>query len=138
MDQAELITKVTQRVKNLSQYLIDDDYVNAVEDTLEELGWTLPAVDPFQTLWIKKRVFRHLIFYLYSESAAKFKFEQIALNQRFDHYGIMLKKIDEDFEKAKEENPNDFDGIDSSKMFTTAIPTGFAYDELGRDLTYSR
>lgn len=135
MDLNELTEKMVQRVKNLSQYLVDDDYTNAIEDALEELGWTLPVTDTFKTLWIKKRTYRHLIFYLYTESAAKFKFEQISLNQRFEHYGDILKKIDEEYTQAKEEFMNEFEDIDPSKMFTTYVPSGFQYDDLGRDVT---
>jgi len=137
MTRDELIMKLQQEVKGLTSYLATPDYENAVDDALRDTGWSLPNSTVFKIQWMKDRAKRHLFFYLQTESAHKFKFEQINLQQRFQHYTILIKTMDEDFEKAKLENVHEFAGVDSFKIFGTQVEPGFAYEpETGRDVTY--
>jgi len=137
MTKAELLELLKQEVKGLSSYLEDPtDYDNAIDDAQRETGWTLPVSGSFQELWIKQRSKRYLFFYLYSESAHKFKYKQINLQHRFEHYDKMIKAMDEAYLTAVEERPDLFAGVSMSHLFGTKVDAGFAYDRTGRDITY--
>jgi hypothetical protein len=118
-----MITLLEKEVKGLTSYLDSDDYSNACDDASRETGFSYPVADGFQTLWMKSRAKRHIFFYLLTESAHKFKYEQINLQHRFEHYRDIIKYMDAEYEKALEEN--------------TKIDAGFAYEpQIGRDRTY--
>jgi len=136
MNQSEMVAWLPVKVKSLSSYLDPADYTEAVDSAEEELGWTLPQTGD-KLFWLKQRALRHLFFALMSESAHKFKFEQVNLNQRFDHYRSLIKDLDKKFEEAKEENPVLFADVSTYKFFGTKVDAGFASDGLGRDRTYS-
>lgn len=137
----DLLDLLPIEVKGLSRYLAVEDYENAANDALRETGWAFPiaGTDTKQTAtmeyWIKNRSKRHLFFYLMSESAHKFKYDVISLNQRFDHYNLLIKSMDEQWAKFIEDNPELFID-DASSWFCTKVDAGFAYDEIGNDLTY--
>jgi len=137
MDRTELLILLKQEVKGLASKLEDADFQNSIDDASRETGWTLPVGTDFKAYWLKNRAKRHLFFYLATESAYKFKFEQINLQHRFDHFTRLYKEMDEAFEKAVLENPAEFAGVDASRMFGTKIDAGFAYDpQTGIDITY--
>ena len=138
MDEGALITTIKEEVKNLTKYLTSPiDYQNAINDALRETGWALPVTSNFQIYWTKQRARRHLFFMLQSESAHKFKYEQINLQHRFEHYTKLIKSMDEKFVEAQEANPSEFSGVSAFKEFGTVANAGFAYEPLtGRDITY--
>ena len=134
MTQDEMITALKAEVK-LTSYLTDpDDYENAIADALREVGTSFPVTDDNLLLWAKKRSKRHLYSYLLSQSAHKFKYEQINLQQRFEHYRVLVNDMDKEFESVKDQL---FASADAYKLFGTKIDAGFAYDEVGSDETYS-
>ena len=137
MTSAELIVILKEEVKSLSDYLVDADYTNAVNDAYRETGWSSPLASDFQVWWAKERAKRHLFFYLMTESAHKFKFEQINTQQRFEHYKSIIEVMDKLFKEAKEDYASEFGGVDSYKTFPTKIDAGFSYDDFGRDTTYT-
>ena len=132
---SEINGLIKQEVKSLSTYLEQEDYENALSDAKRETGWSTFTTD-FKEHWIKMRAKRHLFFYLASETARKFKVKQFSLDQRFKHYMLLIKKMDEEFVEAKEEHPEHFTDADVSALFGSKIDAGFAYDEFGRDITY--
>lgn len=136
MNQTELEVWLKVKIKSLSSYLEPEDYESAVDSAEEELGWSLPQTNTERLYWLRERSLRHLFFSLMSESAHKFKFEQVNLNQRFEHYRKLISDMDRAFKEAKEENPTLFAGVSSYKLFGTKIDAGFATDDLGRDRTY--
>jgi hypothetical protein len=136
MDQSALETWLAGKVRTLSSVLSASDYTEAVDSAEEELGWTLPETSTNKLVWLKSRSIRHLLFSLMIENAHKFKFEQINLNQRFEHYEAVIKRMDSEFEKAKKENAALFAGVSAYKLFGTKVDAGFSYDPLGRDTTY--
>jgi len=137
MTKAEFITLVTQEVKGLSSYLVAIDYENAADDASRETGWSFPVTGDFKIYWVKQRIKRHLFFYLYTESAHKFKYKQINLQHRFDHYDKMIAKMDVVYAAAIEERPDLFAGVSISHLFGTKIDAGFHYQSgTGRDTTY--
>ena len=138
MNETELTEKLEQEVKGLTTYLAEDDYTNAVDDAERETGFSLPTTDAFQIRWLKERTKRHLFFYLMSESAHKFKVDQINLQHRFEHYNKIIEKMDKAFEEALESNPEKFAGADAWDLFGSKVDAGFAYDnQTGIDLTYT-
>jgi hypothetical protein len=142
MTRDDLLDLLPTEVKGLSNYLAVEDYENAVTDASNETGWAFPITGPdvastsMMEYWIKARSKRHLFFYLMSESAHKFKYDVIYLNQRFDHYHLILKTMDEQWSKFAIENPQLL-SADSSDWFCTKVDAGFAYNEVGEDITYN-
>ena len=138
MDSDTLVETLEQEVKGLTSYLAEDDYINAIADAERETGFSLPTTDAFQIRWLKERTKRHLFFYLMSESAHKFKVDQINLQHRFEHYNKIIEKMDKAFEEALESNPEKFAGADAWDLFGSKVDAGFAYDnQTGIDLTYT-
>ena len=137
MNENQLKVLLKQEVKSLSSKLVAQDYTNAVDDAGRETGWSFPVDDDFEAYWMKQRAKRHLFFYLLSESAVKFKVEQINLQHKFDHFKILIKDMDQKFEAIQESRPEKFAGVDAFKMFGTKIDAGFSADHVGRDTTYS-
>lgn len=137
MTRTELLIKIKQEVKGLIKYLASQDYENAVDDASRETGWSHPVTGDFKIYWIKQRAKRHLYEYLLTESAHKFKYEQINLQHRFEHYSKLIKVMDEQFEKVQDERPDQFANVDTFKMFGTKADAGFAYiSQTGQDITY--
>jgi len=138
MTQTEMEEKLEEEVKGLSTYLEGDDYTNACNDASRETGWSFPVSTDFKILWMKDRAKRYLFFYLMSESAHKFKYDQINLQNRFAHYKDLIKIMDESFAAAIEANPQEFADVDAYELFGTNASAGFQYDPLtGKDTTYS-
>lgn len=141
MDLDTLIESLQTEVKGMSRYLDAIDYENAIADAERECGWSLPVSVVFRIYWLKTRAKRHLFFYLMSESAHKFKYEQINLQHRFEHYFKLIQAMDENFEKIMETRPEEFlDALgiadDVIGMFGTKVDAGFSYSPSGRDTTY--
>lgn len=136
LTKTQLILKLQKEVKGLHQYLVNEDYENAADDAVNEFGMSYPVSDQTVEYWIKKRAKRHIFYYLMSESAHKFKFEQINLQHRFDHYYKLIEMEDEQFATFMEERIDLFAGVDSYQLFGTKVDAGFAYDEVGKDITY--
>lgn len=140
----DLLDLLPIEVKKLSSYLAVEDYENAANDALRETGWSFPITGTTSSdtsimeYWIKYRSKRHLFFYLMSESAHKFKYDVISLNQRFEHYSKMIGLMDEEWVSFQKENPQLFIDLgESYQLFGSKIDAGFAYDECGNDISYS-
>jgi hypothetical protein len=136
MDASAVKTLIQEEVRSLDDYLELVDYENALNDAMRETGWTLPTTTDFRIHWLKMRAKRHLFFYLATESARKFKVKQFSLDQRFKHYMLLIKDMDEKFEAAKEEHPEEFTNAESYALFGSKIDAGFSYDQFGNDTTY--
>lgn len=135
--QTELIEVVTREIKSLSENLVENDYVDAIDEAQRETGFSLPVTgSAFQVKWLKERTKRHIYFALLSDNVESFKVKQISLHQKWDHLMAMVEKMDADFEKALAEDITEFAGVESYALFGTKIDAGFAYDEIGRDETY--
>lgn len=141
MEQVAMEILLEGEVKGLSSYLDPADFTNACNDAAMETGFSFPTSTDFQTLWNKTRAKRHIFFYLMTESAHKFKYEQINLQHRFEHYRSIINDMDIKFEKALEESYLEFaggGGVSEVNVFGTKIDAGFQYAPLtGRDTTYS-
>lgn len=138
MTQQDVIDAVTTEVKALANFLTDDDYSRAAIKASQETGWSFPVSDAsnFRCFWMVERTKRHLISFLLTESASKFKYKQINLDQRFDQYKKMLVLMDEQFKDAQQESPFEFTNANATSMFGTYVEGGFSYDFTGNDTTY--
>ena len=136
MTKTELTTLLGQELKDLSSSLDDNDYSNAISDAERET-WSMPQSADFKIKWIKERAKRHLFFYLGSESASKFRYKNIYLQHRFDHYMKLVDRMDKEFEQAIKDDPYQFADVSSYEAVGTKIDAGFAYQGgTGKDYTY--
>jgi hypothetical protein len=136
MTSGELITVVTREIKGLSTQFVEANFTDAVDEATRETGFTLPNTNDDQLKWLKSRTTRHLIYMLWLENSVKFKVKNIALDQKFEHLHKMLAKMDKDWEAAKED-PLMGVIVDDFQQFGHRIGSGFASDDLGRDITYN-
>lgn len=137
MTQQDMVQLLAEEVKGLDSYLDPIDYNNACVKASQETGFAFPISTDFKKFWVKERALRHIFFFLASESAHKFKFKQINLQHRFDHYWKLIQRMDGDWEKIQEERPDQFANVDTFKLFGTKVDAGFQYEpQTGRDFTY--
>lgn len=117
--------------------LTEDAYADAVNSALRELGWSVPIDHPLKEHWVLERSVRHAIFILMIEAARKFRYKQIHLQNRFEHYSFILKDLDVKYAEAKKENPELFASSvyvdkDTIMSWITYIPNAREYDVFGR------
>lgn len=137
MTRSEMESLIEEEVKGLTNYLDTADYRNACQDASRETGFSFALSSDFQIHWVKERAKRHIFFYLLSESAHKFKYEQINLQHRFEHYRKIVRDMDWRYDKAKEEFYLEFSEASTVNAFGTKIDAGFQYDPLtGQETTY--
>jgi hypothetical protein len=132
----DVVELVTIQMSTTATALSTEGLESAVGIAMIELGWSFPVTDGMKCLWITKRSVRHASFILWVASAQKFKYKQVNLQQRFEHYEKLIKNMDAEFDLAISSNTNVFANVESYKMFGTAVGAGFSYDFLGRDITY--
>ena len=136
MTESELIIIVKREIKGLTASLAEDDYSDAVNNAERDTSFTLPVTSSFQIKWLKERVKRHLFFSLWTESATSFKYKQINLQQKFEHFDKLIEKMDSDFEQAQKENAYEFAQVTATQFFGHKVDAGFSYDKLGRETTF--
>lgn len=130
-----MIKKLVEEVP-LAALTDPTDYQNAVDAASRETEWSFPVGNDFKTYWMMDRAKRHLFFYLAGQTAHKFKVKTISLNHKFDHYFKLIGYMDKAFQEVVEQRPDEFAGVDPYKLFGSKIDAGFAYDPLGKDITY--
>ena len=108
----------------------------AANFAISELGWSFPVTDEKKCFWLVRRATRHACYILWIASAQKFKYKQVNLQQRFDHYEKLIKHMDTEFEEALASDATFFTSVDSYRLFGTVVGAGFVYDSIGNDLTY--
>lgn len=134
----DFIEGIGLRMGGNSANLTPDGFDVAADTALNELGWSVPIDHPLKVFWAYQRGVRHSVYILMIESAHKFRYKEIFLQNRFSHYKAMIDDMDKAFEKAKEDNPElfsdsvyiDSDSIASSLSFY--IPNLGDFDTLGR------
>ena len=133
----EMVAQLKQEVKGLTSSLEDVDYTNAISASERDTGWSLPQTAAFNIKWLMERAKRHLFFFLMSESASKFKFKNINLQNRFEHYRLIIKDMDERIKESQEEFAFEFAGVSATQIAGSVISAGFQTDPLtGEDTTY--
>ena len=124
-----------------SQDLLEGDYddpdsqwYEAGEIALKEMGLALPIANQSREYWLLSRSKRHAFDMIRTSSARKFKYKQINLNQRFDHFDRLIQELDAAYLTALETDP-DLMGIQGD-LFIGFVKPGFVYSTDGVDLTY--
>jgi len=114
----------------------------AVVMAMDELGFSFPTTTSKQSFWATERTKRHALYIVVVSQAERFKYKQINLQQKFDHYFKIIEKADKAFASAIENDVSGTfpieltDGDDFAVYGFLMNPAGFVYDQLGRDLTY--
>jgi len=134
----DVVEVLTISLSTAASLLSEEGLEAAVNDALTELGWSLPITEPKQIMWVSRRALRHACYILWVASAQKFKYKQVNLQQRFEHYEKLIKHMDAEFAAALSDDMSTFITVDVYRLFGTAVGPGFVYDTIGRDLTYSQ
>lgn len=133
----DVIEVITVQLATSASALSTEGLESAVATAMQELGWSFPVTTDKKCLWVAKRSLRHACYILWVASAQKFKYKQVNLNQRFEHYEKLLKNMDTEYGDAVSSDASLFANVESYKLFGSAIKAGFVYDAIGRDLTYN-
>jgi len=112
----------------------DHDVGYAVATAILELKLTFPLNSSTLEYWAVERGKRHAYDIIRSGAAKKFRYKQIHMQQRFEHFNILIEKMDAEYAYALEINA-ELAGI-GGEMFTTYIGPGFVYDIYGNDVTH--
>jgi len=136
---ADLVGKLPLRMGSNAENLSEEGFEVAAESAMNELGWELPCSHPKKVLWIMNRGLRYCVEILMVESAHKFRYDKIFLQNRFAHYKQIIDKMDQDFMKAMEDDPGLFSTtstLDENFVLngvTRYIPNIRDYDIYGRE-----
>jgi hypothetical protein len=140
-DATALTDLVEVQLASLATLITEDGYELVCNQTILELGWSYPVTTSTKVFWLIKRATRHALYLLMIAAAYKFKYKQVNLQHRFDHFKSIIDTMDEEFNNALISDVGVFitSTVDSNtfKMFGTKIDAGFAYDSIGNDVTYN-
>jgi len=135
IDSAETQKQKLSRVLGSSAELFtDEDFNMACETAMLELGWEFPVSGFRESYWVMERSKRHALDLLRTISAHKFKYKQISLNHRFEHYHALIKYLDEVFMDALNTDPA-LSGIVPEDMFGDYIGNRIYHDQFGNDIS---
>ncbi len=120
----------------------DHDVAYAVGSAILELDLSFPLSNRTLEFWAFERGKRHAYDIIRSSAAKKFRYKQIHMQQRFEHFSVMIDKMDADYMYALETDSvlMNHVGILSGRgeKFFTYIRAGFVYDQFGNDVTYEQ
>jgi len=136
MTKDELIVIVQRELKGLADEFDSDNFSDAADEASRDTGWSFPVSTAFRVLWMKKRTKRHLYEMKRDDTAEDFHAKNYYMNQKFEHYRLMIQDADTEFVNIQESRPEEFADVDAYKIFGTKIDAGFAYDCVGNDKTY--
>ena len=138
MIQAEMLTLLKLELRDTALLFTDPELDSCVDSGERETGFSLPSIENFRIHWIKERAKRACFYMLMIDNAPKVRYEQIYLQQKYDHYKRIIDDMDKAFAKAVKDHSIEFSGLtDIYKMFGSTIPAGFSYDTItGEDTTY--
>jgi hypothetical protein len=131
----EAISVLSISMSTAASALTSDGLSAAVDAATSELNWSFPISDSKKCLWLIKRATRHACFILWLASAQKFKYKQVNLQHRFDHYEKLIKYMDTEYEIALTSESTMFANVEPYKLFGTVVGAGFHYDSIGNDIT---
>jgi hypothetical protein len=136
MTEQEFLDSLRTKLKSLANLFTTEDFLEIRDTVRRELRWSFPVVGDFKEFWFLERGLRHALFILLTDSASRFKYKQINLQHRFEHYRALVRDMDIKFMAEQAANPAEFAGVAPFKMFGTKIDAGFSYDEIGQNTTY--
>lgn len=133
-DRETLITQTKAIMGGSFDKVSDGGYEQSAAQAELELDLTYPVTDTTLSYWIVERLRRHVLYVLMVESAHKFQYKKIHIDNRFKHYIQLIEKMDQDWLDAMDENPDLFGSVYSD--FSFYLTPGFVYNKLGEDITY--
>lgn len=138
MTQAEMLVLLKIELRDTATQFTDPELDSCIDSGERETGFSLPLTENFRIHWVKERAKRACFYMLLIDSAPKVRYEQIFLQQKYEHYKKLIDDMDKAYTKAIEDNTIEFSGItDIYKMFGSTISSGFSYDTItGEDTTY--
>ena len=138
MTKNEMLVLLRLELRDTASEFIDSELNACIDSGTRETGFSLPASDDFKIHWIKERAKRAAFYMLLIDNASKVRYEQVYLQQKYEHYSKLIAVLDSEYKKAITDNTFVFANIDDvSKLFGSSIGTGFSYDELtSKDTTY--
>ena len=135
----QLIDIIVNKMGSNSSNVSEDGYGVAIDSALLELGWEIPCSHPKKIFWLINRSLRYSIEILLLESAHKFRYDKIFLQNRHTQYLATLNKMDQDFAKAVEDDPYLFasgTSVDTEYLveaLSAYIPNIRSFDIYGRE-----
>ncbi len=129
----EFIDFIKRSLGASSSLLEPEEYEHAALQALNELGWSYPIDDSRRQFWAIKRGKRHSLDIIRNSAADEFKYKQISLNQRFEHFNTLIRELDQEFYDALNEDPILLD-VDMTNFFGQYLGNGLYYDEFGHRL----
>ena len=135
-DSSDLQDALEIQLSSLATLITSDGYEHVSDLVVAELGWAYPVTTPAKVIWMIKRGTRHAIDLLRIAAANKFKYKQVNLNQRFEHFQKLIEMYDQEYEKALVTEADVFSGAAVHALFGTKIAAGFSYANDGTDQTY--
>ena len=138
MTQAEMLILLKLELRDSATQFTDPEFDSCIDTGERETGFSLPSTENFRIHWVKERAKRACFYMLLIDNAPKVRYEQIYLQQKYDHYKKLIDDMDKAYKQAIEDNAIEFSGItDVYKMFGSSISAGFSYDTItGEDTTY--
>lgn len=130
----QLVSKIEMALGSSSSLFVSNQLEFAASQAINELGWSYPIEISKKQYWAVLRGKRHALDLKRTETAHKFKYKQISLNQRFEHYNALIRFMDEEFERAASRDPVLLD-VEYKDFFGTYINNGFIYDQYGNDIS---
>jgi len=123
----EFIDLIKTSLGASSSLLEPEEYEHAALQALYELGWDYPIEDTKKKYWSVQRGKRHSLDIIRNSAADEFRYKQISLNQRFEHFNRLIQELDQEFYDALNEDP----------IFANASPEELFGQYLGNNLYYN-
>jgi len=127
--------KLEKVLGSSSELFTTDDFDIACETALNELGWAYPILGFRESYWVMERTKRHALDLLRTGSAHKFKYKQINLNHRFEHYHKLIESLDRMFLESLDSDPA-LNGLSAEELFGDYLGNNIQHDSLGRDISH--
>jgi hypothetical protein len=132
-DNASFLTELKVAMASLATEIGDDILNRAIESANAELGWSYPLSGK-KKYWSVERAKRHSLADYILTPAQDFKAKQYSLEQPFEHFRLIIKDMDAQFEFAQSSDSALFANVDPSLAFGYVSGTGSVYSITGRDI----
>ena len=135
LDLDDLVERVQISLGTSASLFQEAELEFCCEQAVLELGTSFPIEKSALQLWIIERAKRHSLDILRIQSAHRFKYKQLSLNDRFNHYNALIQDMDAKFENALNTDP-DLLNIPFSGVMGFYIRNGFVYDKFGNSMEH--
>lgn len=126
------------KLRGLKDLFEDEELDQAITDALGELGLSDPPSTNKASYWFLRRCYRNCIEMMMTESAHKFKYKQINLQNRFEHYIRILKREDEAWKEVEADVLLEVSGLGNSSGFGSYLGSGLHYSPTGKQILFQK